>query len=69
MTDINETRKKSDTELSKVLSEKRAALRDFRFSGAGGRTRNVREGRKTRREIAQILTVVNDRVVQTEKSA
>ncbi|OGG69375.1 50S ribosomal protein L29 [Candidatus Kaiserbacteria bacterium RIFCSPHIGHO2_12_FULL_53_13] len=53
--------KKSTEELLGTLREKREALRVFRFGGAGSRTRNVREGRNLRREIAQILTEVNAR--------
>jgi len=60
MADIKDIRKKGDGELARILKEKQAALRDFRFAGAGGRTRNVREGRTLRREIAQIQTVMGE---------
>ena len=43
-------------ELKKLLSDKREALRTFRFQSAGTHARNVREGRTIRKEIAQILT-------------
>ena len=58
MTDF---KKKSVKDLEKLLKEKREELRDFRFASAGSRTRNVREGRNTRKEIAQILTELNER--------
>ena len=48
-------------ELQKLVADKREALRTFRFEGAGSRTRNVREGRGLRREIAQILTELRAR--------
>ena len=48
-------------ELQKALVEKREALRGFRFGGAGSRSRNVREGRGLRKEIAQILTELRAR--------
>lgn len=48
-------------ELHKMVADKREALRVFRFGGAGSRTRNVREGRNLRREIAQILTELRKR--------
>lgn len=48
-------------DLKKSVIEKRAALRTFRFGGAGSRTRNVREGRNLRKEIARILTEVRSR--------
>ncbi|MBL4644679.1 MAG: 50S ribosomal protein L29 [Candidatus Pacebacteria bacterium] len=58
MTDF---KKKSVKDLEKIVREKRDELRSFRFKSAGSRTRNVREGRNTRREIAQILTELNHR--------
>lgn len=63
MADIKDIRKKSESDLNKMLKDKREALRDFRFAGAGGRTRNVREGRTLRHEIAQILTVLNEKTL------
>jgi ribosomal protein L29 len=49
------------SELQKTLIDKREALRAFRFGGAGSRSRNVREGRTIRKEIAQILTELRGR--------
>ncbi len=50
-------------ELRKLVADKRESLRVFRFGGAGSRTRNVREGRNVRREIAQILTELRAREI------
>ncbi len=51
-----------DTEsLQKSLIDMRESLRVFRFEGEGSRTRNVRAGRNTRREIARVLTELNAR--------
>lgn len=50
-------------ELRKLIADKREALRVFRFGGAGSRTRNVREGRNVRREVAQILTELREREI------
>ena len=47
---------KSDTDLGKLLVEKREALRAFRFGIAGTKTRNVKEGKNLRKEIARIMT-------------
>ncbi|MBV9159146.1 MAG: 50S ribosomal protein L29 [Candidatus Kaiserbacteria bacterium] len=56
--------KKMDiAQLEKEVADKREALRVFRFGGAGSRSRNVREGRTTRREIARLLTEINSRKV------
>ena len=49
--------------MQKLVADKREALRVFRFEGAGSRTRNVREGRNLRREIAQILTELRKREI------
>ncbi len=43
-------------DLTKEITQKREALRVFRFGEAGSRTRNVREGRTLRRDIARLLT-------------
>lgn len=58
----------STEDLKKEIAEKRAALRTFRFGGAGSRTRNVREGRNLRKDIARILTEIRKRDVSTEKN-
>lgn len=49
---------KSDTELKKALTEKRDSLAKFKFGMTGSRTKNVKEGRNTRRDIARILTAL-----------
>ncbi len=51
---------KSEAELKKVLTEKREALRRFGFDAAGSKTTNVKTGRNLRRDIARILTVLNE---------
>lgn len=49
---------KTIPELHILLDEKREALRKFRFGIAGSKSRNVKEGKNTRREIARILTEI-----------
>jgi len=62
--------KSNSTEsLQQLVSQKREALRTFRFGAEGSRARNVREGRELRREIAQILTELRAREIAAEKSA
>ena len=53
----------STEELQKLIADKRESLRVFRFGGAGSRTRNVREGRTVRKDIARLLTELNSRKV------
>lgn len=55
-------------ELSKMLADKREALRAFRFGGAGTRARNVREGRMIRKEIARIMTEIRARDLAEAKA-
>ncbi|HEV3244922.1 MAG TPA: 50S ribosomal protein L29 [Candidatus Paceibacterota bacterium] len=54
-------------ELQHALAEKREAFRAFRFGAAGSRSRNVREGRNLRKEIAQILTELRARELSNTK--
>ncbi len=56
---IKEFTKKSTKELQTLLSEKRLALRTFRFSVAGSNTRNVKEGNGLKKDIARIMTLLN----------
>ncbi len=56
---IKELAKKNKAELIKTLSEKKVALRDFRFSVSGSNVRNVKEGKTVKKDIARILTLLN----------
>ena len=58
---MSDIKKQNIEDLAKELADKRMALRAFRFGGAGSRTRNVREGRSLRKEIARILTELRSR--------
>ena len=58
---IKDITNKTATDLNKLLSEKREALRVFRFGSAGGKSKNVKEGRTTRKDIARILTVMKNK--------
>ena len=58
--------KQNTEELEKLVASKREALRVFRFGGAGSRTRDVREGRNVRREVAQILTELQARKIASK---
>lgn len=56
-------------DLHKEIREKREALRTFRFAGAGSRSRNVREGRTLRKEIARLMTEVSARTPKRARVA
>lgn len=51
-----EYKNKTKNEITKLLNDKTEALRNFRFALSGSKTRNVREGRNTRKEIARLKT-------------
>lgn len=50
---------KTAADLAKLVASKREELRAFRFGGAGAKTKNVKEGRNIRKDIARILTALN----------
>ena len=54
-----DTKTKTAADMGKMLADKREALRVFRFGAAGAKTKNVKEGRAIRKDIARILTTMN----------
>lgn len=60
MTDF---KKHSVEDLHKDIAAKREALRTFRFGSAGSRSRNVREGRNLKRDIARMMTELTSRKI------
>lgn len=54
------TAKKKD-ELMKLLSEKRSELKELSFKASSEELKNVRDIRKVRREVAQLLTALRER--------
>ena len=63
-----ELKKKKYSDLQKLLNEYRDQLRDMRFKDANKQLKNVREIRKIRQQIAQIITLINA-AGQTDKIA
>lgn len=59
MKNKNEYKGKDMVELKTKLREKRTALRNFEFAISGSKSRNVREGRVMKKDIAKILTEIN----------
>ena len=53
-----ELRKKTADDLRKQVIEGRDRLRQLRFDLAGGKVKNVREIRNTKKLVAQILTIL-----------
>ena len=58
---MSEYKNKTEKEIAKLLNDKIEALRNYRFAISGSKTRNVREGRNTRKEIARLMTELSDR--------
>ena len=56
---MKEYKDKSIAELTKLVADKREALRKFRFGNAGSKSKNVKEGKGLRKDIARILTAVS----------
>ncbi|WP_456341703.1 50S ribosomal protein L29 [Thermovibrio sp.] len=59
-----ELRKKSTEELQKMVVELKEKLLKLRFKNAFGQLENPMEIRKTRRQIARILTILRERGVK-----
>ena len=57
MSKIKELREKTEIERKNLLKDKRDALRRFRFQVSHGKTKNTKEAREIRRDIARILTL------------
>lgn len=59
---MKEFAKKTAGELKTLLSQKREAVRTFRFNVSGSNKRNVKEGATLKKDIARILTLLNKKV-------
>jgi ribosomal protein L29 len=59
MTKKNSLTNHSHEELTKLVHDKREELRVLRFSVAGSKNRNVKQGKTLRKEIARALTALN----------
>lgn len=55
-----ELRQKSTKELQEILVNLRDKLRELRFNLAGGKVKNIKEIRQTKRDIARILSLLKE---------
>jgi len=69
LTRPSELRELSDEELGHRLSERRKELFNLRFQSVTGALENSARLRLTKREIARILTVVNEREFEKAKAS
>ena len=56
-----EIQKKTTAELEKSLKDNRVSLQDMRFSAAGAKNKDTGFNKKTRKDIARILTELRNR--------
>ncbi len=68
MTRASELRALTDDELEQRLSERRQELFNLRFQSVTGALENHARLRVAKREIARILTVVNEREAEKAKA-
>ncbi|MBL7022164.1 50S ribosomal protein L29 [Patescibacteria group bacterium] len=61
---IKDFRKNEIKDLHKMLATKREQVRDMRFSVSNKQLKNIRDIRKARKEIAQVLTVLKEKLTK-----
>jgi len=61
MAKTEDLRLKSDEELNQLLSESQKKLRELRFNLASGKVKNVRIIHILKKDIARILTILNEK--------
>ena len=62
MVKAKELRLKPEEELNQLLSESQKKLRELRFNLASGKVKNVRTIRVLKKDIARILTILNEKM-------
>jgi len=66
---MSELKGKTAKELLKLLGEKKKSLHAFKLGNAGSKTKNVKEGRTIRKDIARIMTELNVLAAASKKEA
>lgn len=64
---VKEIKAKTISELNKLLAQQREILRASRFSVSAKQLKDIRVIRKTKKLIAQILTILKDKKAEAEK--
>ncbi len=55
-----EIRKNSEKDLKKLLKEKKEKFKEVKFNLSSGRVKNTKEAQKIKKDIARILTILNE---------
>jgi ribosomal protein L29 len=55
-----EIRKNSEKELKKLLKKKKEKFKEVKFNLSSGRVKNTKEAQKIKKDIARILTILNE---------
>jgi len=58
---MKEISKKTDKDIIKEISDTKSEIRQFRFDLSGSKTRNVKLGKKLRKNVARLFTELNGR--------
>jgi ribosomal protein L29 len=69
MIGVNQLRKKSKSELRKILGRRGERLRALRFDLSGGKVKNIREIREIKKDMARILTILKETVNKPEETS
>ena len=64
---IRELRQKSEKELQETLVSLRDKLRELRFNLTGGKVKNIKEVHQTKKNIARVLTLLNEHAKRKTK--
>ena len=64
---VKEIKAKTISELNKLLAQQREILRASRFSVSAKQLKDIRVIRKTKKLIAQTLTILKDKKAEAEK--
>lgn len=59
--EFKELQKKEKKDLQEILAQSREKVRELRFKASHGQLKDVREIRKTKKQISQVLTLLNQK--------
>lgn len=66
--ELGDLREKGKVDLEKLIMEKKVKLEEFISKEKPGSKKDLKVGKKIRREIAQILTIMKEKELQKKES-